>query len=200
MFTGLEKGKRVLIGGSSPHIFNLPINLLKSGPVIGINRWGADFHCDYWIGLDTGLNWEKYYLDSKPEYEHLPKFLKTLEVPKFMRKPNKCTETFVPPDAGHFFEQAHGDIPTEWNETLKWESSTALAAINLAIVLGAAEVVLFGVDFVGDQRADGTSYHRPDFWAEHKAPINRLLCRFQEFVTIYKTNPASWLECPLLEV
>lgn len=199
MWTGDQKGNRAIIGGFSPGVRVLSPDLLNTGFIIGINKWAAEFPCDYWIGLDTGVNWRKYYLDD-PKYPDEPKFLKTLACPRFMRQPNKDTEAFVPADAGVFFTTAqHGEIPTAWDGRLRWESSTALAAINLAIILGASEVVLYGVDFTDGGRADGSQYHRPDFWQKHREPINRLLKQYQDYLPIYKTNPASWLDCPLLE-
>lgn len=198
--TGAEQGKRIIIGGCSPYIAKLPKNELSKYPVIGINRWPDFHHCDYWIGLDTGLNWEKYYLDTNENFKDLPKFLRTLDCPKFMRKPNRQTEKFMPEDAGIYFKSAENRIPLVWDGTLRWESSTAMAAINLAIIMGAAEVVLWGVDFVGNGRIDGVEYPFPDFWEDHREVINRLLKEFQEHVTIYRTHPDSWLECPLMEI
>lgn len=192
-------GQRVIVGGYSPAIRVLPREFLSTGAVIGINHWAAELPCDYWIGLDTGLNWHKYY--DETEYPELPKFLRTLKAPKFMRLPNKDSEQFVPADAGIFFEKPHaGKIPTHWDGTLQFCASTAMAAINLAIVLGASEIVLYGVDFVGNERADGSSYVIPDLWEQHKEDINALLRRFQEHVPVYKTHPDSWLDCPYLEV
>lgn len=192
-------GDRVIVGGASPAIHGLPAEFLSTGQVIGINAWPIERHCDYWIGLDTGLNWRKYYLDS--HYPELPKFLKTLDVPKFMRLPNKDSEAFVPAGAGIFFEKPHaGKIPATWDGTLQFTSSTALAAINLGIVLGASEIVLYGVDFVGDERADGSRYSVPGLWEQHRHEINSLIRRFNDIVPVYKTNPESWLDCPLMEV
>lgn len=202
-----EKGNRILIGGASPFIHELPRAFLDTGKVIGINRWpepwrGESLPCDYWIGLDTGLNWEKYALSDNPEYADLPKFLPGLECPKFMRRPNLDTEAFVPSDVALFFDKAPHDqpIPVEWNGTLRGTNTTALPAINLAIIMGASEVVLYGVDFVGGARADGSQYPAPDFWADHEREINNTIRLFQQIVPVYKTNPASWLDCPLMEV
>lgn len=200
-WSGRHKGERVIVGGWSPHIHSLPREFLQTGKVIGINQWGAELPCDYWIGLDTGVNWEKHFLDTKPEYAHLPKFLRTLNCPRFMRKPYPDSEAFVPEEAGVFFDKVPHDaaLPEEWNGTLKWISSTAMAAIHLAIIMGASEVVLYGVDFVGNDRADGSSYpsEKGDFWRVHKENVNNLVRLFQQYVPVYKLHPESWLECPL---
>jgi len=191
--------KRVIVGGYSPAIHVLPREFLATGTVIGINRWGAELPCDYWIGLDTGMNWRKYH--SQEHHPELPKFLRTLKAPKFMRLPNKDSEQFVPADAGIFFEKAHaGKIPTEWDGTLQFQSSTAMAAINLAIILDAEEIVLYGVDFVGHERADGSEYTVPNIWDQHKHEINSLVRRFNELVPVFKTHPDSWLDCEFMEV
>lgn len=190
MAEGIEANCRFFVGGSSPHIFSLDKAMLDTGKIIGINAWPEYHYCDYWIGLDTGVNWDKFH------------WLPWLCVPKYMRTPNKDTEKHVPPDAADFWfnQPASRDyIPTKWEGLLRWESSTAMAAINLAIILGASEVVLYGVDFVGDDRADGHRY-MAGLWEQHREPINNLLRRFQEIVPIYKLHPESWLDCPLLEV
>lgn len=192
--------QRVIIGGYSPAIHSLPRTFLSTGKIIGVKRWAEDFPCDYWIGLDTGLNWRRYWMDD-PKYPTTRKFLRELKVPKFMRLPNKDSEAFVPDDAGIFFQKPHaGKIPTQWDGTLQFTSSTAMAAINLGIVLGAKEIVLCGVDFVGEERADGSRYTVPGLWDQHKHEINSLVRRFNEIVPVYKTHPASWLDCPLMEI
>lgn len=195
--SGAWSGERVIVGGASPFIHSLPSCFLDTGKIIGINRWAEFYPCDAWIGLDTGLNWDKY--------GHL--WLPGLQCPKFMRTPNRDTESHVPPDAADFyFDEVQDRIPVIWDGTLRWRSSTALAAINLAIIFGAREVVLYGVDFVGDTRADGTSYpiglHGPDkaFWDVHLEGINVLMRQFAELVPIYKTNPESPLEVPYMSL
>lgn len=190
MLTGAEKEKRVIVGGYSPAVHSLPKAFLKSAPVIGINKWPHFYACDYWIALDT-FRWHEW----EP-------WLRRLDAIKVLRKRHMGDpkESLIPENAAdYWFNQAEG-IPTEWNETLRWESSTALAAISLAIVLGAQEVVLYGVDFVGGQRADGSTYTREDHWLRHKEPINNLLREFQNYITVYKTHPDSFLDCPLMEI
>ena len=179
------------MGGYSPHLHLLPKELLATGPVIGINLWGRDFPCDYWIALDTF----KY-----PEWGG---WLKELEAVKFMRQPKSPQEQDlnIPLEAvDYWFTQATGFVPLGWEEKLAWISSTALAAINLAIILGGKEVVLYGVDFVGSGRADGSEYPKPDFWGPHKEGINNMIREFSRHIKIYKLNPASWLDCELMEV
>ena len=200
--TNAHKGKRFIIGGYSPFLKELPREFLETGVVIGVNKFAAEFPCDYFIGLDTGLNWEKFVMSDR--YPDEPKFLESLACPKFMRLPNEDTETYVPQDAGIFFDQAPQNIiPTEWNGTLAWISSTALAAINLAIIMGASEIYLYAVDFVGQGRADGTEYPKPEkgpFWDNHKEGINNYIRWFSQHTKIYKTHPDSWLDCEFKDI
>lgn len=186
---------RFIIGGFSPHVFELPPELFRTGKVIAINEWPLNFPqypFDYWIALDT-FRWAEW-----------KDWMREIDAIKAMRAPRSEQELAmgIPDDAADlWFTQApKNTFPTEWNGTLQWVSSTALAAINLAIVLGASEVVLAGVDFVGQGRADGSEYHKPDFWEYHKGGINNLIRQYQQAVPIYKTHPNSWLECSLLEV
>lgn len=185
----MQDDKTMIVGGFSPHIFIADKRILELGPIIGINRWPMFHHCDYWIALDSGVAYRDFY------------WLPWLTVPKYMRTPNPHTEAFVPKDlADYWFDTAdnHGDVPRKWNGTLAWTSSTALAAINLAIVLGAENIILFGVDFVGDQRADGHQY-RLNMWDDHQQNINILLNKFKSYANIYRTHPDSWLDCDLFD-
>jgi hypothetical protein len=207
------KGEIAIIGGFSPFIFDTPelmTSLVGNHPVIGINKWGAIAPCDAWIGLDTGINIFKWWLSSgqdyeqwvanQPQFKDEPKFLSDLKAVKFMRKPNTTTEKHVSHDmADYWFDQPPQDIlvPTKWTGYLRWTSSTALCAINLAIILEAKSCILFGVDFVGDGRADGSQYISDNFWESHKEAINTLLKQYQEHIDIYKTHPDSWLDCQL---
>lgn len=203
-----HKGERVIIGGFSPAVLMLPQEFLKTGPVIGINKFAAVRQCDYWLGLDTGLNWQKWFLDDDPQYASEPKFLRTLQCPRFMREPNPDTEYFAPyhgnnpKESGiYFFSRKPAQYqPESWDGSLRWISSSAMAAISLAIVMGAKEIVLYGVDFVGGQRADGSAYSSDNFWDPHKDGINNLMQEFQRHASVYKTHPESWLSCPYMDI
>lgn len=204
MLSGL-KGERAIIGGASPAVLLLPREFLDTGRVIGLNRWPAQFdRCDYWLGLDTGVNCRKWFLDD-PKWPDEPKFLRSLDCPLFMRAPNPDTERIEMPSGVVLFDRKPADIvPLDWppGERLRlaWASSSAMAAISLAIIGGAREVVLFGVDFVGDGRADGTRYNKPDFWAPHRNAINTIMAAFQRHVPIYKTSPYGWLDCQYVDI
>ena len=183
---------RFIIGGYSPEINKLSPEVLSTGRVIGINLWGKDRPCDFWIALDT-FRWHEW-----------KGWIQNLDAVRAMRSPNKADprEESIPADAADlWFDQSEGGkIPTHWEGRLRFESSTAMAAISLAIVMGATEIILYGVDFMGQGRADGSEYRFPDFWDRHQEPINKLMADFQQHATIYKTNAYSWLNCPYMEV
>lgn len=190
MVDGFSKGERIIIGGCSPFVRRIDLDFLSTGDVIGLNRWGAHRPCKYWIMLDTfGWHVFKYWI-------------RKIDALRFMRRPNSTPdERKIPMDAAdYWFENGpRGIVPTKWSGLLRYESSTALAAISLAIILGASEVVLYGVDFVGDSNIYGFNY-RPGQWDAHREPINSLLQEFQEYVPIYKTHPDSWLDLPLMRI
>ncbi len=178
------------MGGFSPHVLRLPQEYLKTGFVIGVNQWPTLHPCDYWIALDTH-NWPTLFKD----------WLTGCNALTFMREKNsRAGEKHVPEDAVDYWFKKADTLQTEWTGRLDWESTTAMAAVNLAIVLGASEVVLYGVDFVGDGRADGGGYSRAGFWDAHREPINRFLARVQQHVPIFKTHSGSWLECPYIDI
>ena len=204
MFTGEQKDKTVIVGGYSPTLAFLPLDHLIENPVIGVNKFGYDYgdYCNYWLGCDTGLNWEKWAESTNPLYEKEPKFLKDLKIPKLMRTPNQDTEAFVPKDAGIFFDESKNcPLETTWQNKLQWQSSSAMAAVHFAIILGAKEIVLYGVDFIGNKRADNSRYpdfgDGKDFWSIHIEPMNGFLQKASQYASIYKVVEKSALEVPL---
>lgn len=191
MVTGQLKGKTVIVGGFSPHIHNLPKKLLIKHPVIGMNQWPEFFPCDYYIAVDTmaSLTHWPYYLDAP-----FLKFYADVE--------NPALEDIRKRDDVFFFNQACDEIgnywvPQEWYDLLRYNVTTATAAISLAIILGASEVLLYGVDFVGSGRYDGTSYQQKNFWEQHLPTVNDLLEQFQQYTHIYKLHPESKLNAPM---
>ena len=198
MFTGKESGKRVIVGGMSPHVLRLPRDLLFTGSVIGVNRFYRFHPCDYWIGLDPSIIYRDRSLEIWDGFENLTCL-------KLTRKKNPIDplEACIPDD---FFdvwvnlcENLETEASTTWDGTLKYRSTSATSAIHWAILMGASEVVLFGVDLARPERWDGTDDTTdPDFWAPHVPSVNALLALFQKHVRIYKTNPESPLAVPML--
>lgn len=192
-WTDRHKGERVIVAGFSRHVSVLDPALLKTGPVIGVNEAPRIIPSDYWLALDTGIIYTLWQ-----ERDERFTFLDDLQAPRFMRQPNPLTEAHVPNDWAIWFGKPNpGMVTRRWGEGLRWSGSSALAAVHLAIIMGAREVVLYGVDFVGNGRADGTDYG--DFtWDGHRDGINRLMAQFQQIIPIYKLHPESWLSCPML--
>ena len=194
MVAGIEAGKRIIIGGGSPNIFHLPAEILNTGPVIGVNKWYKVHpeRMDYWICADTGA----FYRDFKDD-------IPLIKCPKFMRKRQMTDpeEACVPEGIADFwFETTPGfDLPCYkwWDESLRMVSTTATAAIDLARIMGASEIVLYGVDICGRTHFDGEDYGFD--WTLHAEQFNRLLRELKKYVPIYKTNPDSPIDCPMLE-
>jgi hypothetical protein len=191
LLTGVERGKRIIVGGLSAHVNSLPASFLKTGVVIGVNKWPDFFPCDYWICLDTGKCHKENDDYWRGFYERT---LKNLKAPKFARAP-RDTEKPVPPGRFDYYFQNScvENIPTTWEGRLRYGSTTATAAVNLAIILGAKEVFLYGVDFIGTRRLDGSVNND---WSDHVSSTNAILKKFEKLVPIYKLHPDSPLDVP----
>lgn len=182
---------RYIIGGSSPHQKNLPDSFLKTGTVIGINKWPLNKPCDIWIALDTGLlfgdNPSEYWGDFKDK-------LASFDIPKYVRAP-KSNEVGPPGDAGiqTFVHDQSESVSRGFDGKLPCNSNSAVAAMALAVKLGATEIFLYGVDLVGTGRDDGTSGVD---WADggHIFITNVMIKRCEEYAKVYKLNPGSPLE------
>lgn len=180
--------KAAIIGGASPHFFCLPQELLREYPVIGVNDWPLrGLPCDYWVVLDTGRAFEIY---GEPA-------IRDVQTEKYWRKPNE-TEQFVPEDLANWFVDAPRDsLDRQYQGRLRWESSSALAAMNLAVTLGFERILLFGVDFVGTGRLEDLSKTYPN-WENHRDNINLLVKQIQDLgVEVFKMHRGSWIDCPL---
>jgi len=192
--TNCHQGERFFIGGSSDHINKLDHSMLQSGRVIGLNQWCQFMpHCDYWLCVDSDsvINKLPYIWHAVPRH-----------VISFMQQYN-----FIPPvPTSYSYTKEYGDVPLEWTGKLSWINTSAVAAINLAAIMGASEIVLFGVDMTGG-KAFGLTYDRPDHWDRKEADgtqplldgVNKWLHRFVRDVKIpvYKLNPDSPIAVPL---
>jgi hypothetical protein len=195
MIQNRHKGERFIIGGCSPHALTLPSEFLATGRVIGINAWFKRFPLDYFIGLDTGVLYRLHGPD-----------IVALKVPKFIRTPNPQTESFVPYEfADHWIAVENNfEPPSDWDEAapcLKYVVTTAISAIHLAKVMGAGEIILWGVDIKGSGQfmEPGGFYNDGFCWDRHVDGINKALALFGDDVPIYKTNPESLLNLPLYD-
>lgn len=192
---------RVIVGGLSPYRNHLPVSLFETGRVIGINQWPKWWPCNYWIALDT----EQIFTPAPGWEGFADTTLRTMQAVRFLRRRNPGTDPHIviPEDAADYWvsHAPIGSIPVSldgWNQTLHWRSSTATAAIHLALLLGASEVVLAGVDFIGSQKCDGS--HGGVDWAHHVDDMNDFLQLMTGLFNrpIYKTNPDSPLALPML--
>lgn len=183
--------KTVIVGGSSPNIHSLPKDMLQKHTVIGINEFAKYYKTDYFIACDT-------FRLADPEWKE---WLDKLNVPKFWRERNSevPSEMAIPDSAADvWFKQSIIDTYSqEWDGSLLYTSTTGIPATDLAIKLGAEDVVLFGVDLIGDGRFNGTQYPSKDFWEVHVDGVNRCLEFLSQFARIWKTNPDSPLSVPL---
>jgi hypothetical protein len=159
---------------------------LETGVVIGLNQWPKyGFRQDLWLCVDSDIAMRDY-----PDIVNGVSELKYMQRYKHMEK--------LPP-ADYFFEKSGDEIPLIWEERLSWSCTCATAAANLAVILGATEIVLYGVDLSNDGRADGTQYDEGHNWDTKVDMVNKWFHRLthESDVLVYKTNPASPLNLPL---
>lgn len=175
----IHQGQRFIIGGCSPFITKVDIEQFKPGVVIGVNRFPLWYPCDYWLAVDGDQMWSDE-----------PEMIKRLDCPRFVywkgQKP-------VPFECVEF--KVVSSFPSRWRGELYSERTSPTAAISLALLMGASEIVLYGFDFVGEKRADGEVYP-PGLFTHHLPYINAFLSRVP--VPVYKTNPESLFDVPLL--
>jgi hypothetical protein len=186
-----HQGERFIIGGSSPNIHNLDPFVLNTGVVIGINRWYRIHPCYYWICADKAENaWRDFGKD-----------IMGIDAIRFLVKPQQGNNP-LPSKAAHYWFHAtehESVIQPSWNGSLYTWKTTATAAAHLAIIMGASEILLYGVDLMGDTRFDG-SQGLPNYWERHHRKINRSFQLLSQHVPIYKTNPDSPLDLPFMDL
>lgn len=177
--------QRFFIGGYSPHVHHLDPCVLESGVVIGVNEFPRlGYKLDYWLCCDT---------DSAMRL--FPELVRSIQAPRFMQQYDHVPDA----PADYWFKRERECIPTQWDERLSWSSTSACAAVNLACLMGAKEVFLFGVDLTTGGRADGSHYENDaEHWTRWVAPVNKWLheCASLFGVAIYKMNPDSPLSLP----
>ncbi len=188
--TGLEQGKRIIVCGMSPHVLELNKrpDIIKPGDVLlGLNYWACYYPCDYWIACDTTALIKDTRLNPIQQAADKGAI-------RFLNKAETATEHM----AEYWFEAQYqgDDFSTEWTGKLAFCYTTAVAAINLAVIMQPSEILLYGVDFVGEKRFD-TQYSW--CWAQAADKVNVWLRRFAEVVPICKLHPGSPLDVPLMK-
>lgn len=187
--TDKHKGQTFFIGGSSPNIHQLDKERLKEGVVIGVNQF-PDYYpsLDYWIAYDSfNLLTKKGYqawLKEVKAFKFLLKDPKVYEI--YWNKPEYCDQWYLSTHAMNIKEVPK---PDPWDGKLCHYATTALDAVHLAYIMGASEIVLWGVDLTGGSRADGSKYASEDYWSMFADRVSVFLNMLP--IPVYKTNPDS---------
>lgn len=195
MITDRHAGKRFFVCGSSPHIHTLDNSHLANGVTIGINEFPRHYRdVDYLICYDSPN------LITKKGFAS---FVKSLKAEKFFRKDPKIVEMYHNQSrvVTEFFTDlpalVTNPIPKEWDGKLIHIGTTAVDACHLAYIMGASEIVLWGVDLFGGARFDGSTYSSENYWDLFRDRIESVLHRFP--IPVYKTNEASPLKLPFMD-
>jgi len=168
----IYKGKDVFILGSGPSVKRFSLHRLKEQIVIGCNNaylFGTDI-VDVLIFGD--VDWWNFHKD-KPALRGFQNPIITNNE-KLRNEPGI---TWAPRQAEGFHKYAIG-----------WNGNTGSAAINLALLLGAARIFLIGFDM---QLTDGRSnWHRNDIDDVTPGHYERYLgCMKQSLSQLYKNWP-----------
>ncbi len=182
---------RFIVAGYSPRLAEVPTEFYSTGKVIGVNQSYRQIN-SY---LDAWLLWDHHtHTTHKEIHDH-----ERIRCPKFVRSdPNN--EAFFGSERGIFwYESAFKRLPLTWEVPLclSLSGSSITAACNLGLVLGATEIVLVGVDFIGDKRLGGHQYSGDD-----TGRMCQLACKyFQHFpIPVYKTVKESMLSLPFFDL
>lgn len=206
---------RFIVGGASDFVNELPKALYKTGTVIGVNDWFLHDPLDIWLSIDSALTLKNFRtqvlqtLKTKPIYVHGNEEAVKRKFPINLRRNI------------HVFrrDRRNWQIPVSairhpYDGKIVWLGTSCMAAIHLAICLGATEIVLAGFDCYGDKRWDGYVYKPRDLnwkpvqiakglhiggWTNTEPWINRLFQKFTKVVKIYKTRKESPLKCEYLD-
>lgn len=182
---------RFIVAGYSPRLKEVPLSFLDSGKVIGVNQTYRIIN-DY---LDAWLLWDHNISTTHKEiHDH-----KHIRCPKFVRSDPNNKEFFGNERGIFWFQSARKRLPLTWELPLhlSFSGSSITAAANLALVLGASEIILVGVDFIGKQRACGWQYPYSDL--ESMARLTSIY--FKNFpIPVYKTVEESLLSLPFCDL
>ena len=191
--TNRHKGQRVYVCGSSPNIHNLDNRHLADGVVIAINQFIDVYpQSDYWLAYDS------QNLQLVPNYAD---WVGKIKAHKFMRWDPNYSPNFDNWEGLGDITHYHCDVLAEvylhktWQQHLIHVGTSASEAIHLAAIMGASEIVLWGVDLHGSHRADGSAYDDPDMWQRFVDRFT-LLAKWIEAgfgCPVYKTNLESKL-------
>lgn len=210
---------RFIVGGASDNIHNIPKALYKTGTVIGVNDWFLHDDLDIYLAIDGNAVLPKYHLHLRRlALQNIPVYLSRVMPQTAQQRLGADAMRNV-----HIFnrEKSHyvvqpDEIRRKYNGKLIWLSTSCMAAIHLAICLGADEIVLAGFDFYGNKRWDGYTYKPSDLnfkpeqirkglhkqgWTSCAPFVNKLFSKFNQVpnLKIWKTRKESPLDCEYLD-
>lgn len=184
----------IIVCGFSPRIHDFPEEMLANHFVLGVNKT-PDIP-KIRRHLNAYINWDSHLLEAYPAC------FNELTCPKYLRGDMRGVKHFFSETPGdyHFYETAgDGPMPLRMRDPLKLKirSSVATAACNLAYLLEANRIILAGIDFVGDKRADG-SFYKDNLMEKSVGFVNEY---FRDFpIRVCKTYKESRLELPWINL
>jgi hypothetical protein len=191
--TGRHKGAVFIVSGTSPHYGYLPSKLVRNAIIVGVNNYPLQGACDYWITCDTHRIQERMPRVMTALGKGVETFMNAdFPLPEGVPEP---TYWFTRPDCPMKpgFQPAGDDypIPLTWEGKLQHIWTSATAAANLAVILGAESIILRRVCLTGTTLSGG----RQVPWANFVPDISKFFNRLP--VPVYKLNPDSPLDIPL---
>lgn len=189
--TGKHQGATLIIAGTSP---NRPRTTMPTDAIwIGVNNFPLQKHCAYWITCDTHRIKERMS-QVIPLLTGMTTFMNfDFRLPPGVPPPNYWfSRPKGPVDENHQPLKAYC-IPKVWRSELQHVWTSATAAANLAMIMGAREIILYQVDLTGLTLCGGVM--KP--WANYAGDVSRFLNNLS--CPVYKTNPDSPLGLPLYE-
>lgn len=197
--TNRHAGKTIFVAGTSPFDPGFVPFDIPNSVTIGVNNASLEIHCDHLLICDTHRIKERmpHALDC------LPKGSKTFfsrdvgheDIPKqpdyWFTRPRGSLDNNCWPVPGY-------KVPNVWREVLpqtgvlQHVATAATAAVNLAFIMGAARIILYRVDLIGNTHFGKVVVP----WAEFEPRVSEFLKKIP--VPVYKTNPDSPIAVPLI--
>lgn len=141
----------VYIIGGGPSVLETPLHLIHDRPVIGVND---AFTLGPWVDItffgDDGW-WNRECLNVL-RYPGLIVTCLPIKIYTEMKRVKQVKRI-----------KGHLGLHTKTRDRVKWNENSGAASINLAILLGAAKVVLLGFDFRTDKKKgfrEGHNWHK----------------------------------------
>lgn len=189
-FKNKHRGEVIVVLGCGPSVNDLSLYLLEGVVTVGANLIGRAYHPDYLFWLDQNVTPGARAAAAFEEFARSParKFV-AREVPR-----EHALETF------ENYEPEDGEplLSSDLERGLYWSRTALFPAINMACILGAARVVLAGVDL-----RDRSHFYSSEGRGEPHPEADRILRDFErlaEFadergVEVVNVNPRSAVRC-----